>query len=156
MLATLSKKLLRKLSRKEYRVSYVEQNVRTGVAYQIRALREQRGWTQTAFGRLIGAGQSTASRLEDPDYGKMSISSLLQVASACDVALLVRFVSFEEMILRSRDVSPEALQVSSWNPSKFRAADEAHVVTAHLPKSPVSGEASSAIVRRPQLEVSSS
>lgn len=119
MLATLTNRLLRKLSRKEYRDAYVAENVRTGIAYQIRALREQRGWTQEDLGERIGAGQSGVARLEDPDYGRLNVSSLLKVAAACDVGLIVKFASFQEMILRSRDVSPEALEVPSWDPAGF-------------------------------------
>ena len=38
------------------------------------------------------------SRYENPDYGKYSISTLLELAAAFDVALAVRFVPFSELV----------------------------------------------------------
>jgi len=38
------------------------------------------------------------SRLESPDYGKHTLSSLKRIADALDVALVVRFVPFSQYI----------------------------------------------------------
>jgi transcriptional regulator with XRE-family HTH domain len=119
VIMTLTKKLLDRLRRKPYREAYVEENVRTYVAYQIRALREQRGLTQKQFGELIGKPPSVISRIEDPDYGKLSMQTLLEVAAAFDVALLVQFAGFPEFILRMKDVAPEALSRESFSEAQF-------------------------------------
>jgi hypothetical protein len=63
----------------------------------------------------MGKPQSVVSRLEDPDYGKVSIQTVLDGAAAFDVALLVQYVSFPEFLQRTRDVSPEALRVDSFD-----------------------------------------
>ncbi len=119
MIATLTKKLLDKLTRKTYREAYVEENVRTWIAYQIRALREARGWSQKKLAEVLGKPQSVLSRIEDPDYGKLSIQTLLEVAAAFDVALLVQFADFPEFINRTEDVSPEALNRESYSVEQF-------------------------------------
>lgn len=119
MLATITEKLLRKLSNKEYRDAFVDANVRTGLAYQIRALRDQREWSQEDLAEAMETKQSVVSRMEDPDYGRLSVSSLIEAAAAFDVGLLIKFVSFPELILRTRDVSPRALEVQSWNEAQF-------------------------------------
>jgi transcriptional regulator with XRE-family HTH domain len=102
------------LADKEFRHAYAARHITTGIAYQIRALREQRGWSQAELGRQAGKPQSVISRLESPDYGKLSVQTLLELAAAFDVALMVRFVSFSDLLERTRDLSPEALAVPSF------------------------------------------
>jgi transcriptional regulator with XRE-family HTH domain len=99
---------------KEYRDAFVEANIEIAVAYQIRALRKKEGWSQGELGERCGTAQNVISRLEDPDYGKFTIRTLLDIASAFDVALSVRFVSFSELLTQIKDVSPQALAVPSF------------------------------------------
>ena len=107
----ISKKLLEKLQRKAYRHAYLAEHVRRGIAYQIRALRDQRKWKQGTFAKMLSKPQSVASRLEDPDYGKVTIQTLLEVANVFDVALEVRFVRYSSFIRNTRDVSVVSMQV---------------------------------------------
>jgi transcriptional regulator with XRE-family HTH domain len=108
------KKLLEKLGKPAYRRAYLAEHVRRGVAYQIRALRDQRHWNQGEFSDLLGKPQSVVSRLEDPSYGKVTLQTLLEVASAFDVALQVRFVSYSSFIQQTRNVSGAAMEVPSF------------------------------------------
>jgi hypothetical protein len=117
--ASLSRKLFEKLQRKGYRHAYVAEHARTGIAFQIRAMREQREWLQKKLSQEMHKPQSVVSRLEDPDYGKANIQTLLEVAAAFDVALLIQFVSFPEFLRRTRDVSPSALMVDSFDPKQL-------------------------------------
>ena len=115
MIATLSRNLYERLLRKPYRDAYVTEHVQTGISYQSRALRAQRGWAQKKLADVMGKPQSVVSRLENPDYGKLSVSTLLEVAAAFDVALLIQFVSFPEFLRRTRDVSPETMYAESFS-----------------------------------------
>lgn len=101
---------LRKFIRKEYRDGYMQTQVRGGIAYQIKALREKFGMSQSKFASVTGKKQSVVSRLEDVEYGKVSVQTLLDIASSLDVALLVRFVSYPEFLSRYSDMSVKALQ----------------------------------------------
>lgn len=122
MSASFSERLLNKLLGKKYRDAYVRENVRTGIAYQIRAMREQRNsMSQEALGKLLDKPQSTVSRLEDADYGKHTLQTLLEVASAFDVALLVQFVTHSEFLRRTQDVSPNALKAAAFQPRELDA-----------------------------------
>jgi len=42
--------------------------------------------------------QNAISRLESPDYGKATLTTLKRIASAFDVGLVVRFVPFTEFV----------------------------------------------------------
>ena len=108
-------RLLGKLQSKKYRDAYVAAETATGIAYQIRALREQRKWTQDELGQRLGKGQNAVSRLEDPDYGRLSVKTLVELANAFDVGLLVKFVPFSRMITEIADRSPQGLEVASFS-----------------------------------------
>lgn len=124
MIATLTEKLLNKLRRRSYRAAYVDENVRTSIAYQVRALREQRGWSQKKLAEVLGKPQSVVSRIEDPDYGKLSVQTLLEIAEALDIALLIRYVSFPDFITSMINVSPEALGADSFDESQLSAVPD--------------------------------
>jgi transcriptional regulator with XRE-family HTH domain len=96
---------------KEYRDAFVEENIRSGIAFQIRALRKRHQLSQGELGARAGMAQNVISRLEDPEYGKFTINTLLALAAAFDVALSVRFVSFSYLLSSLENLSPEALAV---------------------------------------------
>jgi transcriptional regulator with XRE-family HTH domain len=104
---------------KEYRDAFVEANIHTGIAFQIRALRKKAEWSQSELGEKCGGkAQNVISRLEDPDYGKFSLSTLLALAKAFDVALLVKFVPFCTLRASLGNLSEEALAVPNFTEEK--------------------------------------
>jgi transcriptional regulator with XRE-family HTH domain len=118
-ISSLSKKLMEKLGRKAYRAAYVGEHVRRGIAAQIRAMRDQRGWNQGKLSKELGKPQSVVSRLEDPSYGKVTVQTLLEVAATFDVALQIRFVPFSSFLQQTRDVSTRSMQVVSFGDDVF-------------------------------------
>jgi transcriptional regulator with XRE-family HTH domain len=101
---------LAKFDRKAYRDGYLQAKVRGMIAYQIQALREKTGLNQTDFAEKIGKTQSVVSRLEDTEYGRVSVQTLLDIACRLDVALLVKFASYPDFLFQTRDLSATALQ----------------------------------------------
>jgi transcriptional regulator with XRE-family HTH domain len=99
----------------------VADQIRTSVAFQIRALRDQRDWTQKDLAEKAGKPTNSISRLEDPDYGKLTLTTLLEMAKAFDVALLVQFVEYDDWLNRMADVSPPALRKRSFNLGRLLA-----------------------------------
>jgi hypothetical protein len=63
--------------------------------------------------------QERISQIEDPNYGKLSLSTLKRIASAFDVGLVVRFVPFSELAEWELSLSSESLKVSSFNEDKY-------------------------------------
>jgi transcriptional regulator with XRE-family HTH domain len=115
--------LVDQLSAKDFRDAYAADQVRTYIAFQIRALREQssRNWSQAELAKRCGTTQSAISRAEDPDYGKLTLQTLLEIASAYDLPLLIQFVEWEDWLRRMADVSPPALQKRGFNRERLMA-----------------------------------
>src|SRR5271170_2093637 len=82
--------LVNKLSNKEYRDIFVSEQINTGLAFQIKALREQREMSQGELGNLAGMAQSRISLMENANYAKFNLKTLERLASAFDVGLVVR------------------------------------------------------------------
>lgn len=80
------------------RDAYVQAEVATALAHQIRAIRLQRGWSQAELARRMGTKQHVVSRLEDPSYGRHSLQTLMLLSRVFDTGLQVRFVSFVTML----------------------------------------------------------
>lgn len=112
--------LVQKLSRPGYRRAFLRDGVTSWIVYQIRALREQRGWTQGQLGETMGGKpQSRIAQIESADYGRWNLSTLLDLANAFDVALDVRFVRWPDYIRSTNDTSPAAMEVASFDQIQF-------------------------------------
>lgn len=106
------------LEDREFRHGYMARHIRAFLAAQIRALRGKK--SQTEFGEEIGKPQSVVSRLENESYGKVSVSTLIDIAQKLDVGLIIRFVDFPTFLRYSNDVSEEALAPAQYNSAAIR------------------------------------
>ena len=95
---TIKDELLANLEDKEYRELFVEQHINRTVAFQIRATRETQNMKQADLGKKVGMAQARISLLEDPNYGNFTINTLKRIANELDVALIVRFVPFTQLV----------------------------------------------------------
>lgn len=105
---------IQKLKNKKFRHAYLKEHIRIGIASQIRILRNKSNMSQSQLAEIIGTKQSVVSRLEDPDSGAVNLNTLLKVAEALDVSLIVKFASFSKFIIENQDISPKALSVSNF------------------------------------------
>lgn len=101
------------LADEEYRREY-SADVGTGLAFQIRMLRESNGWTQEQLATKTGKKQETISQWEDPNYGRYTLSSLRSLAAAFDVALIVKFAPFSELVEWNVNLSQDRLAPPSF------------------------------------------
>ena len=109
-------KLVSELRDGAYRHAYVEGHAKDTIAFQLRRMRLGREWEQKEVAALLGNAklQPMISRYENPDYGKYSVTTLLELAKAFDVALVVRFVPFSELVRWDIHKSSETLQPPSY------------------------------------------
>lgn len=120
---SVKKQLLRSLRDREYRRTFVSERVRNSVALQIRALRKQRGdMTQAHLGEALGMAQTWVSRLENPEYGKMTVATLLRLADVFDVDLEIKFRPFSMTINTLSTQGPDYFAVPSFEDEYGRQA----------------------------------
>ena len=119
--------LLESLRNQEYRPAFVNARVRASVALQIRAIREQRHMTQTQLGKTLGMAQPWVSKLENPEYGKMTVATLLRLAEAFDTDLEIKFRPFSTTIDTLPRQGPDYFRVRAFDEEFGEAADEPDV-----------------------------
>jgi len=102
-------KLIARIRDKEHRDAFVSARIQVGIPLQIRALREQKEWNQQELADNAGVKQSWIATIENPNYSGFSLKTLLKLASAFDVGLIVEFVPISTLVDRELKLSPESL-----------------------------------------------
>lgn len=116
---TRREQLVASLKDEEYRHALVDQHVASVLPFQLRAMREERGWTQQELGDRCGKKQEWISKLENPNYARFTLQTLKTLARAFDVALQVRFVGFGGLIDWFSNRRPGDLRVPSYSEDPF-------------------------------------
>ena len=101
--------ILHQLEDPEFRDGFVADQVRVRLALLVRSLREQRGWSQAELGRQLGKPQSVVSRLEDPDYGRLSSQTIFEVAAAFGLPVYIDMPNWDEWFRLMEDMSSRNL-----------------------------------------------
>jgi transcriptional regulator with XRE-family HTH domain len=109
----LVKTLVTEFDDKEYAHAYMEQFSNMAIAAQIKALREQRNWTQQQLAEAAKMKQERICALEDEDYDAWTIKTLRKLARAFDVTIKVSFEKFSSSLLDISKIDREALQRTS-------------------------------------------
>lgn len=114
--STRRRQIVASLQDREYRKAFVADQIQVGVPMQTRALREQRGWSQTALGEHVTPQmlQEGIARVENPNKANLTIGTLLRIADAFDVALIVKFVPFSSLVDSVASMEAGSLNVVSF------------------------------------------
>jgi transcriptional regulator with XRE-family HTH domain len=97
--STKYREKLEALRDKPYQEAHASAGISAGVSTQIQQMRKERNWSQRALAEKIGTKQPAVSRIENAESGpEFQIRTLLKIASAFDVGLMVRFVPFDEVL----------------------------------------------------------
>ena len=103
---------------KKDRHRFLGNHLDSNIAAQLYAMRDQRGWTQKNVADEAGIAQPRIPSYEDPSYGAYTLATLKKLAYGYDVALVVRFVPFDELADWIANLSPEDLAVLSYDQEK--------------------------------------
>jgi DNA-binding XRE family transcriptional regulator len=119
------------------RMTFVDSNLAKNLAFQIRSMRDCKNWNQEQLADRVQMNQNAISRLENPFYGKPTLTTLKRIAAVFDVALMVRFVPFGQLVhwvsgtpFLDKGLSPESMAVPSFADEKRCNVADAAKVTA--------------------------
>lgn len=105
---------VKKLKDKAYREAYIASQVFTSIPYQVRALRKQNVMDQTELADKAGMKQSRISAIENPNNNALNLDTLIRLAAAFDVGLVVKFAPFSELLRFQKNFSPDTFRVTSF------------------------------------------
>ncbi len=91
------------------RNKYLLNQIRMGLSFQMRALRQARQLTQSGLAELLHTKQTVISRIENHKADKLSIPTLLKMAEVFDVGLVVRFESIDAIVDWYDNLTPNKL-----------------------------------------------
>jgi transcriptional regulator with XRE-family HTH domain len=109
-------RMFKKFKDRRYRDTFLASQIRRMIPKQVRAIREAQEMTQQELADAAGTTQTVISRIEKGSgSGNLTIKSLLNLASALDVALVIRFEPIDRFIdwtehLSSEDIAPRQSQ----------------------------------------------
>ena len=99
---------------REYRHGLVAAQIEIDLPLQLRALRKQRGWTQPEMAERTGMKQSRFPVMEKPGGARFNLDTIRRLAEALDVAVIVRFAPFSELVDWSNNFNPDTFTVPSF------------------------------------------
>ncbi len=132
MISDKERQIVNSLDNKEYREALAIEHVNNTLAIQIRKMRESCHWNQSELASQLGKHQETISQWENPDYGRHSITSLKALAATFDVALLVKFIPFSELIQDMVNLSETRLSPPSFSEEQFNTVTSISVVSSPI------------------------
>jgi transcriptional regulator with XRE-family HTH domain len=98
-------------SSRNSRASYIRAKIAVLLSAQLHALRLKHPWTQHEFAQEVGMKQSRISAMEQPGAVNFNMETLIRSAAAHGVGLVVKFVSFSEMLRWENDFNQDFFYV---------------------------------------------
>jgi transcriptional regulator with XRE-family HTH domain len=95
----------------KYRAAYVRAKAQTNIPSQIRALRLRRGMTQQDLAREADMKQPRISAMEQPGETQFNLDTLVRLAAAFKVGLIVRFSSYSQMLAWENEFNQDSFDV---------------------------------------------
>ena len=89
--------LWRKFESKKYREEFVSAQVKRAIPSQIRAIMAKRDLSQEQLAKGSGLTQGVISRAANPNYGNLTLNTLIRIAAGFDMAFIGQFVPFSEL-----------------------------------------------------------
>lgn len=112
---TIFKNFWRKLAEsKQYREEFAAAHAKRSIPFQIRVLLKQRGWKQEKLASEASLTQGVISRAMNPNYGNLTLNTIVRIAAGFDVAFVGKFVPFSELGKWITEYTEESFQVLSF------------------------------------------
>jgi transcriptional regulator with XRE-family HTH domain len=127
---------------KKYREGFVAAQVKRGIPFQIRTMLKKAGLSQEELATRAGLTQGVVSRAADPEYGNLTINTIIRIAAGFDVAFIGKLVPFSELAKWFVDLSEDSMLVKSFE-EEYKGA-----TTQKAEETPILGSATTAIAAK--------
>lgn len=133
-------RMFKKFKDKRYRDAFLASQIRRIIPKQVRAIRDAQRMTQQQLADAAHTTQTVISRIEKGSgSGNLTIKSLLNLASALDVGLVIRFEPIDRLIawtehLSSDDITPAQSEVILHNMELEATTAQAIIINSPLGK----------------------
>ncbi len=107
--------LIEKLKNWKYLEAYIRATINVNLPSQIRALRLKQELTQESLANKAQMKQPRISAMEKPGATKFNIETLVRLAAAFGVGLIVKFVPFSEMLAWENEFSQDRFNVVTFD-----------------------------------------
>jgi transcriptional regulator with XRE-family HTH domain len=107
---------------KKYRDAFVSANAKRSIPFQLRALMKKMGLSQQKLAEQSKLTQGVISRAVDPNYGNLTINTIVKIANGLDVAYLGVFVPFSELGKWVSTLSEDSVQVETFEQENEKAS----------------------------------
>jgi transcriptional regulator with XRE-family HTH domain len=121
---------------KEYRDSFVAEQIYSRLPLKIRNMRVTRCLKQRELAARAEVAPEWITQVENPNYGRFTLKTLLKIASALDVGLVVDFVPYSRVVNDSLLLSNASFDAPS-------SKDDAGLIERKAPHSEVEDIAAS-------------
>jgi transcriptional regulator with XRE-family HTH domain len=139
-------KMRDKFSRsKKYRGAFVESYLKRSIPYQITALRKKAGLSQEQLAEASGLTQGVVSRAENPNYGNLTLNTVLRIAGGLNVAFVGEFVSFRELEERVDHLAERTASMSNFKDEEAEDRSRSNRSIAVVASSYGSGKTAAAL-----------
>lgn len=106
---------------KQYREEFVASQVKQGIPFQIHAMRKAVPMSQEELAERSQLTQGVVSRAEDPDYGNLTLNTIIRIAAGFDVAFIGNFVPFSDLVDWFENLSEDSVRVETFEEENRRA-----------------------------------
>jgi transcriptional regulator with XRE-family HTH domain len=147
-MSSVRQNLIKKFRNRKYREGFVSSHLASNIAAQISLMRAGRSLSQDELAELAGMKQSRISLMENPSYEGFNINTLRRLAAALDVALIVRFVPYGELLGWAINLDEEQLNPASFDhdptfkPAQVEAREGSALSAIHAVQQQAQGGAS--------------
>lgn len=94
---------------KKYREEFVAASVRRSFPEQVRSIMKRRDISQAELAHASRLTQGAVSRASDPDYGRLTLHTIIRVAAGLDMAVIIRLIPFSRFVRDYDKTSEETL-----------------------------------------------
>ena len=108
-----SKIISRLLEDAELRADYLRAKLNVNVPSQVKALRRRQNMTQDGLADAAGMKQSRISAIERPGETAFNLETLIRLAAAFKVGVIVKFAPFSDVLRWENDFSQDDFDVTT-------------------------------------------